>query len=281
MSVANVPDSEQSLVGAKSPYWRRTLLAALSSLYVRRRCKTPDGEFEAYVSPGSSLKVLRPGGLQIDPVHSRFVREWIAPDAVVWDVGANMGLFALPAALKAKQGRVYAFEPDVDLTAHLLRTLRLDGNKALNVLPLCIALSSAEGAANFQISKFGRSMNKLETAAPWNQALVTVRELRSVATMRIDTLAQSLSPPTVFKIDVEGAEMEVLKGGEGTIAKYRPTMLVEGPRELSQPMKSFFEKHDYLMLDGAAVNQIPLNEPVWDTVAVPKERFAARKQRAP
>jgi FkbM family methyltransferase len=37
--------------------------------------------------------------------------------SVVWDVGSNLGLFALPAALKAARGQVYAFEPDVDLAS--------------------------------------------------------------------------------------------------------------------------------------------------------------------
>ena len=267
-----------SAIGAQSSYWRRTLLAKLSSVYVRRRIVTLDGAFEIYVSPGSSLKVLKPGGLRIDPVHSRFVREWIAPNAVVWDIGANMGLFALPAALKAKEGRVYVFEPDIDLAAYLLRTMNFPSNKRLNLSLLRVAVSSAEGTANFQISKFGRSMNKLETAAPWNDTLVAVKELRSVATMRIDTLAETLPPPTVLKIDVEGAEMEVLKGGEATIAKYRPTMLVEGPKELSQPMKAFLDKHGYVMLDGSAETPVPLNEPVWDTVAVPKERMLTTSQ---
>ena len=64
---------------------------------------------------------------------------------------------------------------------------------------------------------------------------------------------------------------------EATIAKYRPTILVEGPNELWQPLRTFFEKHDYILLDGAAADQSPLRDPVWDTIAVPKEKFVKRK----
>ena len=81
----------------------------------------------------------------------------------------------------------------------------------------------------------------------------------------------------MVKIDVEGAEIQALEGGETTISNYRPTMLVEGPSELKDPMRAFFKKHDYVILDGSAEHQFPLPDPVWDTVAVPKEKFAKRK----
>ena len=54
-------------------------------------------------------------------------------------------------------------------------------------------------------------------------------------------------------------------------------MLVEGPSELKDAMRAFFKKHDYVILDGSAEHQFPLPDPVWDTVAVPKEKFAKRK----
>ena len=55
--------------------------------------------------------------------------------------------------------------------------------------------------------------------------------------MRIDTLSKTLAFPGAIKIDAEGAEMKVLEGGEATISRYRPTMLVEGPSELKDPMR--------------------------------------------
>ena len=97
--------------------------------------------------------------------------------------------------------------------------------------------------------------------------------------MRIDTLSQSITPPTAIKIDVEGAEMQVLEGGEATISSHRPTILIEGPQQLRGQMGSFFRKHDYVLLDGAAKDQSPLTQPVWDTVAVPKEKFALASAR--
>jgi FkbM family methyltransferase len=259
-------------IGAQSPIWRRALIRTLSPIYLRRKIKTCNGIFEAYVSPNSGLKVLSLLGVKVDPVHERFIRDWIEVDAIVWDIGANLGLFAFPAALKTRKGRVYAFEPDVELAANLHRSSRLRQNKQLNVFLLSVALSNVDGITDFQISRFSRALNRLAGAGTWNDARVATAELRPVVTMRIDKLARTIPPPTALKIDVEGAEMQVLEGGEETIAKYRPTILVEGPKELWDQMRLFFQRHQYVILDGAADTRSPLDEPTWDTVAVPTER---------
>ena len=140
---------------------------------------------------------------------------------------------------------------------------------------MCVAIAKADGAANFQISKFSRAMNKLEAVGKWHEDQIEVEQLRSVPTMRIDTLATTLPPPTVLKIDVEGAEIEVLEGGEMTIARYRPVVLIEGPKELWDQMQAFFEKHRYALFDGDSEEQSPLSHPIWNTVAVPREHVPA------
>jgi FkbM family methyltransferase len=262
-------------VGSRSPWWRRAAFRWLGATYVRRRGTTDDGVFEAYVSAGSSLKVLDPRGLPIDLVHRRFIRDWIAPDAVVWDIGANLGLFAFPAALRARAGRVYAFEPDVDLAANLARGLRLARNRGLPLTLLCLAVADADGTATFEISKFSRAMNRLAGVGAWNDASIAAQERRSVPTLRIDTLAKSLAPPSVIKIDVEGAELAVLEGGRATLAANRPVLLIEAPKELASDLKAFFAGHDYVMLDGGAAHATPLEDPAWDTVAVPREKWRA------
>jgi FkbM family methyltransferase len=186
-----------------------------------------------------------------------------------------MGLFAFPAGLKAMAGRVYAFEPDVELAQYLLRGLRLRQNKKLNISVMCIAVSNADGVAKFQISKFSRAMNKLESVGEWHQDQIVPEETRLVPTIRIDTLVKTLQPPTILKIDVEGAEVNVLEGGEETISAYRPTILIEGPNELWNPIQAFFEKHHYVLFDGETADRSPLPYPVWHTIAVPQEKLTA------
>ena len=261
-------------IGANSPAYRRALFRLFSSRFFRRRATTSDGTFVAYVSPSSSLHVLNFAKSMVHPVHQRFIRNWVKPDDVVWDIVANMGLFALPAALKASQ--VYAFEPDVEFAHYLKRSLRLRANRGLNASVICAAVSNIDSVANFEISKFSRAMNKLEAVGRWHQSSISVEETRIVPMLRIDTLANSLAPPTVLKIDVEGAEMLVLQGGAATIAAHRPSILIECPRKLAPALRIFFAMHRYILLDGALERPIPLSLPVWDTMAIPEEKMKSQ-----
>ena len=260
-------------MGANAPAWRQKLYRAFAGRYVARRGATPDGRFDALVSAGAQLSVLDPRGVPIDPVHTRFIAHWVRADSVIWDVGANMGLFALPAALKANAGQVYCFEPDIDLAHHLLKATRRPINRGLPVAVLPFALSDEDGVAEFLIADHGTSMNKLAGAGPWHDGLFVARETRRVATLRIDAIASKLRPPDIVKIDVEGAEMRVLEGGRATIAKARPVMLVEGPKELAPQIDAYLKALDYVILDGEVEKPVPLDSIVWDTVAIPKEKW--------
>lgn len=206
----------------------------------------------------------------VEAVHARFIHRWVRPSDIIWDIGANLGLFAFPAALKARTGRVYAFEPDADMAHHLLRATRLRSNRGLNIEVICAALSDADGAAIFEISKFSRAMSRLAGFGPWNS--VAIDETRIVPQFHIDTLAKTLIAPNVIKIDVEGAELAVLRGGAATIAIHRPAILIEGPKELWSPMTAFFSEYQYLMFDGEIERGPPLSHPAWNTVAIPTEK---------
>jgi FkbM family methyltransferase len=260
-------------IGAQSSLWRRIAFRCFRATYIRRTVATDDGSFAAYVSPNSSLKVLDPRGVAIDPVHRRFIRNWIGPNSIVWDIGANIGLFAFPAALRASSGHVYCFEPDSDLANNLRRGIGLPRNNRLRMSVIDCALCNADGTAPFQIAMHSRAMNRLEGVAKWNDKKVAVDQTRRVATQRIDTLAATLHPPTAIKIDVEGAEMLVLEGAKETIAQYRPSILIEVSGPLRQAVGEFFKRRNYVLLDGTGSTPVPLSLPVWDTIAIPAEVF--------
>ncbi len=272
-----LPDPPQIKMGRFFPLWRRMAYRLFANHAFLRTVATDDGKFDAYVTAGAQLSVLRPFGVEIDPVHRRFIARWVKPDSVIWDVGANMGLFAFPAALRASRGQVYAFEPDVELAANLIRSLRRSRNKRLPVTVAPFALSDREGAARFQISAYGRSMNKLEGLGSWHDHLFVASETRVVATLRFDLVAEVCRPPDIVKIDVEGAEMMVLTGGRATIKEHRPVMLIEGPNELADAMRSFLVDLDYVIVDGASETFAVVDRPVWDTLAVPREKWIAQE----
>lgn len=260
-------------MGRFAPLWRRALYKGFAGRYFRRRGRTADGVFDVYVTAGAQLSILDPRGVPVDPVHTRFIERWVKPDSVVWDVGGNMGLFAFPAALKAAKGQVYTFEPDVDLARNLLRSMRRPQNRSLLVALMPFALSDSDDIAEFLIAAHGSSMNKLAGEGPWHDDLFVASEKRTVVTLRIDKIAKHLRPPDIIKIDVEGAEMRVLDGGRETIAAARPVMLIEGPKELGPPMEAFLRDLDYVMIDGHSEKPELIEHIVWDTVAIPRERW--------
>lgn len=255
-------------IGADSPAWRKLLFRAGKKIYIRRQLTTDDGAANIFVSPGSSLKVLKPK-LQIEAPHKRFIRDWIKPDSIVWDIGANMGLFAFPAGLRASAGALYAFEPDIELANNLIRNSRL--NRHIAITPICAAVSDTDGTAAFEVSRYSCALNKLANSGRWNR--VEASEMRQVPTLKVDTLVVDLKPPTIMKIDVEGAEMRVLEGASRTIESHRPVIMIEGPDELKEDMKRFFSERDYVLVDGSNDSYELLEFPVWDTFAIPGETY--------
>jgi len=123
----------------------------------------------------------------------------------VVDIGANIGYYTLMAArLVGKQGRVFAFEPEPKNYDLLVRNVAL--NKYVNVVTEQKAVSDKTGKADLFISR--------EAGA---HGLMSGREgavgVKSVETISLDSYFKGRPGPLdIVKIDVEGAELAVLKG---------------------------------------------------------------------
>lgn len=127
--------------------------------------------------------------------------------AIVWDVGANVGLYTLAAARRA--AAVVAFEPAARNVAALRRHVSL--NRLANVEIVAAAVSSREGTARL-----------LAGDSPSEFRLADDGEPVPCVTLDGWRLACRAHPPTVIKIDVEGAEVDVLDGAADTIRAARP-----------------------------------------------------------
>jgi FkbM family methyltransferase len=128
-------------------------------------------------------------------------------NAVVWDVGANVGLYTLAAARRARQ--VVAFEPAAENVAALTRHLSI--NRLKNVEIVAAAVSNVEGTARLAA---GASPSEFRLAD----------EGEPVPCVTLDAWRQSSGAPApdVIKIDVEGAESAVLDGAAETIRAALP-----------------------------------------------------------
>lgn len=148
----------------------------------------------------------------------------LAKGGVFYDVGANLGFFAMLGAHMAgfEEGRSYAFEPTPDNAAAIRRNAQLNSIPNLTVIEK--AVSAQTGRAQLQVVD-DQSWSKL---ADYGDHPLTEQVLE-VDTVSIDDLVfgGEIEPPTVVKIDVEGAEIAVLEGMTRTLAEHRPAVICE------------------------------------------------------
>jgi len=142
---------------------------------------------------------------------------------VCYDVGANLGFFSiLLSRLAGPAGSVYAFEPVPENACTIERNARL--NRLDNIKVVQMALSSVDGKEELLLAHHigGAVLKSAGTPPDLAGSLV-------VETATLDTLVERrrIKPPNILKIDVEGAEMEVLKGMERVLREWTPTVLLE------------------------------------------------------
>lgn len=138
-----------------------------------------------------------------------------------WDIGANIGFYTcLFSRLVGEQGRVVAFEP---MTATRERLLR---NIAINDLQNAAVSPYALGALDEQRPiYFGDDTLAEGTASMLTDPTRGKSEMISVA--RLDSISATLPKPDLIKIDVEGAQLDVWRGGENFLRQTDALILAE------------------------------------------------------
>jgi FkbM family methyltransferase len=257
----------------KEDFMIRRLVERLSrGVVIKRRLPSSVGGLPLYVSPDAQLKYLKLGSNAFDPGLLRLATDQVLPDSVVWDVGANVGVFTFAAAGIASAGQVIAIEADPWLAALLRRTSALPeyGSRRVNILSA--ALSDKNGVSEFVIAQRGRASNYLANAGGWTQT-GGIRERFHVATLTIDTLLDQFPPPTFVKIDVEGAEVMVLRGASKLLREVKPTLYVEVGSKNFDAVTQLLHSFEYLLYDSTKPlrNQTALSCCVADTLAVPQK----------
>lgn len=154
-----------------------------------------------------------------------FVRRTVKPGDTAVDIGAHIGLFTVHmAAAVGSGGRVYAFEP-FDGNAELLERSIAENRFGDRVAFQRAAVGSASGVATLTFP--GETLNTggayllREGTAPLRGNLE-----RQVPVVALDDLPLA-RPVRFIKMDVEGAEPQVLRGAERILREDRPTILSE------------------------------------------------------
>jgi FkbM family methyltransferase len=164
---------------------------------------------------------------------------------VFYDIGANLGFFAMLGAHLAglHEGHVYAFEAAPENAEAIRHNAEL--NAIPNITVIAKAVSSHAGRGRLQVVD-DQSWSKLEEYGEHPNT----EQVIEVELVAIDDLVGSgeLPPPTLVKIDVEGAEIAVLEGMRQTIARHQPAIICElhgTHREFVQEMAG----HNYRLIN--------------------------------
>lgn len=155
----------------------------------------------------------------LDPSHEAFLA-LCEPGETVVDVGANIGITAMRAsAAVGPEGMVHAFEPDRKNRARFQQHITDNQIRNIRIYPLAVGDRSSAGFVH---------------RIPANSGMTTVTTSPSedgdeVRIVGLDEWfsAEPLFRLDVFKIDVEGAELEVLRGAQNLIQRFHPKLFVE------------------------------------------------------
>jgi FkbM family methyltransferase len=210
----------------------RHLPGPLSASVSRRLIERMAVRIEVPTAGGSRMRVdsrdgfgrvLAATGVWHPPVTATFVNVLSAGDVCV-DVGAHLGYFTLLAArLVGPDGHVYALEPSPRTYSELIGNLDL--NDVSNVTALRVAGGDRAGEAVLDDHPGGHSLRSAVVADAAATASATRVPVRQVASVVRPSDARRVR---LVKIDVEGYEVEVLRGLEPLLEeRVRPAIVVE------------------------------------------------------
>ena len=171
----------------------------------------------------------------------------ISSDDIFYDIGANVGVYTCFAGNIIDPDLIFAFEP------HPENADRLDQNLELNDISAQVerlALSHESGTAELEIRESGE-------VGVGSHSLSTGHSQRTIEipTAQGDEVIDDKFSPTVMKIDVEGAEMNVLRGFEESISNCRVVYCEIHPQNLTHFDSTSEQVHDYFEEHGFALEK--------------------------
>lgn len=160
--------------------------------------------------------------------YSDFILKLLKDGDTVFDIGANAGYYSIFLGKKFKKAKIYAFEPVPETFLMLKKNIRLNGLN--NIKAFNFGFGNEEKTAPFYFYKEGsgnasaRKLNREEKNIVINCRIKRMDDFIEREKIKID----------LIKCDVEGAELNVFKGGERTLKRFRPVIMVEMLRKWSK-----------------------------------------------
>lgn len=161
------------------------------------------------------------GGTEAELKLTKYFAKHLGKEGVFYDIGANYGFFSYLAAELCKE--VHAFEPMPEIA----QVLRVNTANDSNVVLSEVAISNTHGEADLHVSESsGLSTINASTVGTHSYTYDSSKTVR-VPTRTLDEYVESNTKPTVLKIDVEGAEEQVIMGATTFLKEYAPIIAME------------------------------------------------------
>jgi FkbM family methyltransferase len=203
--------------------------------------------YEVDLTEGIDLSLYLFGNFQNYITDNKYL--CMPADAVIFDVGANIGSMTFRFAAMAPEGHVYAFEPTDYAYARLLKNISLNPEFASRITPVQQFLADHN---RYPHEMKAYASWKVDGSAIQSHPLHggTIKSAISVPAVTLDhfCLEKGIESVDLIKIDTDGHEYKVLKGARKTIRHHLPHVVFEiGCYVLNEQKLKFEQFHDYFV----------------------------------
>ena len=234
------------------------LLKKIIIRYIRSRpakpfiIKNSVGKFLAYPNDDSFTKSSE--------IFELSYQDWLKrPEPkIILDIGSNIGFYSIISLSKYKYGQAYAFEANPETYRVLEKNIRL--NRLENkVTAYNIGLSSSDGTLNFYKDKFHTGGSKILSKDDIKR--YDESQTSKIPVKRLDDVfKENISDISFIKIDVEGHELEVLKGMDSILEKVskgtRIFIEIWDKNSHREKTKKLLEKKDFRIIESMRNNYL-------------------------
>jgi FkbM family methyltransferase len=147
----------------------------------------------------------------------------INPSNCILDIGANVGYYSILAASKANKGKVFAFEPNINLHTQIKNSALLNKFTNIQIVPHAVSNVHNQELKLYISNADNKGMSALEI--PENYSGLT----ETIICVTIDEWIKTanIQKVDIIKMDIEGAELKALHGMQNTLIKHKPILFIE------------------------------------------------------
>lgn len=173
----------------------------------------------------------------------KLIPQFVKPDTVFLDIGANIGLHSLNVAAQVPSAKTLAFEPHPQIRSELNRNIEINKfEKKITAEP--VAFGDHSGQIDFHVHSDQNFHNRGLSSA--NPEAVQAKDFTAIQVemVTLDEYVQSkLSEQKIsaIKIDTQGLEEAVLRGAKNTLKKHKPILFLELESEITKDRNQLFK----------------------------------------